>query len=292
MRLRTKSEAAAPAGSTKLAGMREPIGSLLVRSGVLSEQRVQQVLERQSQTGELFGDAAVALGFASGDDIRAAVESQQSFFTAAAGLTGLSPLLITAFDPDDPVSQEVRRLRGEISRSVVTQGRAAKSIALVGFGTDAERSVIAANLAVSFAQAGYRTLLVDAVLDGPNLHTLFNVPNRTGVSVLLSSDVAASEVIRSTEVPSLSLLAAGPSVPNISELFDRQRLFQSLRAVGDTFDMVLVEIGESAAEAAMEGAEAAVLVARRNDADLREVKRLTERLQSGGTLVIGSVLVD
>ena len=294
MRLRASSNAhgADRFGEQALANDRQQIGNVLLDAGVLSDADVQQVLQRQHETGELFGEAAVALGLASQAQLDEAIGQQQRFFVLPADANSVDPLVIAAFDPNDSLSLEVRRLRREITRLGNEGGGSVQSLALLGVNASSERSLIAANLGVTFAQAGYRTLIVDAVLDNPNLHALFRLPNRSGVSVFLSSDADPASVLQQTAIPGLTLMPAGPLVPNIGELFDRQRLVRRLQLLTHAYDILILEVGGEVALAASDGCDAMLMLTRKGASDMREVRRVTDLIATSHTTLLGTVLVD
>jgi protein-tyrosine kinase len=272
---------------------RPQIGNLLTETGALSDDDVSRVLERQDQTGELFGEAAVALNLISDVDLRTAISQQQRFFILPQDSATVDPVVVAAFDPNDSLSLQVRRLRREITRRITEiDGSAIRNLALMSFGASSERCVIAANLGVTFAQAGYNTLLVDTVLDNAQLHALFRVSNRIGVSTFLSSDVEADSVTQLTSIPSLTLMTAGPQVPNASELFDRQRLARRLRPLSDLYDMILLNIGGEVALAASDGSDAALVLTRKGVSDMREIRQVKDTLATSKTVLLGSVLMD
>jgi protein-tyrosine kinase len=268
------------------------IGKVLLETGVLSDIDVQRALQRQDETGELFGQAAVALNLLSDTELRSAIEQQQKFFVLPEGSDMVDPLVVAAFDPNDPLSLEVRRLRREITRRAAESDHPIRTLSLIGFDASSERSLVAANLAVTFAQAGYRTLVVDAVLDAPQLHALFKLPNRIGVSTFLASDVDLDGVGQATSVPGLTLMTAGPTVPNAGELFDRQRLIRRLQPLTDIYDMIILEVGGEVALAASDGSDAMVMLTRKGASDMREVRRVADALMRSQTILLGSVLMD
>ena len=87
------------------------------------------------------------------------------------------------------------------------------------------KTVTAANLAVVFAQAGRRVLLVDADLRKPGVHLVFALPNVHGLTTLLrSDDVSLDAVAQPTEQANLLILTTGPLPPNPAELLGSQRM--------------------------------------------------------------------
>ena len=282
-------------GQPDLAGDgRMPIGRILIEMRAISHDQLEAILARQAATGRLFGETAVDMGLADEQQVQRAIERQQSFHVLSAGDERVDPLVIAAFDPDDDLSRIVRDLRGTITGARREDGTPPRSVVIVGIDATTEAVVVTANLAVACAQAGYRTLLVDANLENPAQHGLFRLPNRAGVSTMLSASGDQRDIVQTSAVPNLSLLTAGPAVPNASELFDRERLFRKLRPFSDTFDLLLVDASDARGTglAACEGADAALMAARKDGSSLRLFENAVEHLQSRGTMVLGSILTS
>ncbi|WP_242154750.1 CpsD/CapB family tyrosine-protein kinase [Sphingomonas sp. BAUL-RG-20F-R05-02] len=258
----------------------------------LDPSQQEAVMQRQVETGHLFGEVAVELGFVTVDQVHRAIKQQQGFSVLEDGDQRLDPLVVTAFDPRDPLTSIARNLRATLTAALRPDGRPVRSVAFIGSDTDAELPVMVANLAVACAQTGAPTLLVDADLDHPHQHALFRVRNRAGVTTMLAGK-AQDELLQSTAIGGLSLLTAGPAVPNASELFDRQRLANELEVLSENFDLVLIDAGcEATAVAAAKGLDAAIIVLRRNVSYMRNTRLLVEKLESNGQAVLGTVLVD
>jgi polysaccharide biosynthesis transport protein len=102
-----------------------------------------------------------------------------------------------------------------------------------------------ANLAVCYAQADKRTLLIDADLRRSGLTTLFNARGTTGLSEMLRLDGSieqmAAEHIRPTGVKRLDILPAGPRPSNPAELLSSPRFSQLLSWAGSIYDIVLID---------------------------------------------------
>ncbi len=87
------------------------------------------------------------------------------------------------------------------------------------------KTITAANLAIVFAQAGRRVLLVDADLRKPGVHVVFDLPNAHGLTTLLRSDeVSLDAIAQATEQDNLRVLTTGPLPPNPAELLGSQRM--------------------------------------------------------------------
>jgi succinoglycan biosynthesis transport protein ExoP len=99
------------------------------------------------------------------------------------------------------------------------------------------KTITASNLAVVFAQAGRRVLLVDADLRKPGVHIVFDLPNAHGLTTLLRSDEMSLDAIaQATEQENLRILTTGPLPPNPAELLGSHRMrtiLDGLKASGD-----------------------------------------------------------
>ncbi len=120
------------------------------------------------------------------------------------------------------------------------------------------KSVIAANLAIFMAQAGKNTLLIDADLRRPTLHTKFDLPaNRKGLSdavlafikrstlgspTRFQSPVSLTSFMHSVKIPNLVVMPSGSLPPNPSELLDSKAMQRLLAAIGEyKIDVVIFD---------------------------------------------------
>jgi polysaccharide biosynthesis transport protein len=104
------------------------------------------------------------------------------------------------------------------------------------------KSITSANLAVVFAQAGRRVLLVDADLRKPGVHLVFDLPNAHGLTTLLRSDeVSLDAIAQVTEQDNLRVLTTGPLPPNPAELLGSQRMRTILERLKAGFDLVIFD---------------------------------------------------
>jgi capsular exopolysaccharide synthesis family protein len=104
------------------------------------------------------------------------------------------------------------------------------------------KSRTAANLAVVFAQAGYRTLLIDADFRRPSQHRIFGRVRNVGLSNLILQDATEAEAITEVQaVANLSLLTSGPIPPNPSELLGSGRMRELLARLRGYFAYVIID---------------------------------------------------
>jgi len=104
------------------------------------------------------------------------------------------------------------------------------------------KTITASNLAVVFAQAGRRVLLVDADLRKPGVHVVFDLPNAHGLTTLLRSDeVSLDALAHQSEQTNLRILTTGPLPPNPAELMGSQRMRTVLDGLKTGEDLVIFD---------------------------------------------------
>jgi len=110
------------------------------------------------------------------------------------------------------------------------------------------KSMISSNLALSFAEAGFKTLLIDGDIRRGKLHSIFGVERRPGLLDYLAGEVDAVHVMR--EVPvhgALTLIASGTRRHRGPELLTSARLPALLNMVRSRFDVIIIDSAPLAA---------------------------------------------
>jgi non-specific protein-tyrosine kinase len=162
--------------------------------------------------------------------------------TKMRGAKGRSEIyrLATLLYPRAPVAEAYRSLRTNVEFAAVD---APVRTLLVTSAIPGEgKTTTAANLAVVFAQAGRRTLLLDADFRKPGVHRIFDLSNAHGLSDLLRSDDASlEEVAQTTEQDNLRVLATGPLPPNPAELLASQRMRTILDRLAGSAELVIID---------------------------------------------------
>ena len=104
------------------------------------------------------------------------------------------------------------------------------------------KTLTAVNLAVAHAQAGKRTLLIDADLRKPRVHAVFNGRSDVGLSNLLAADNLESErAIVQTGIANLFYMSSGPVPPNPVELLDSGRFGRRLEEWLKQYEMLVFD---------------------------------------------------
>jgi succinoglycan biosynthesis transport protein ExoP len=139
-----------------------------------------------------------------------------------------------------PVAEAYRSLRTNIEFAAVD---APVQTLLVTSAIPGEgKTTTAANVAVVFAQAGRRTLLLDADFRKPGVHRIFDLPNAHGLSSLLRSDATRlDDVAQPTEQENLRVITTGPLPPNPAELLGSLRMRTILDRLAGAADLVVID---------------------------------------------------
>jgi len=199
--------------------------------------------------------------------------------------------LVLKADPLSPVSEAFRVLRTNIRYFSVD--RPLQVIMVTSPGPREGKSLVAANLAVALAQAGLRTVLLDADMRRPRQHWIFGLLPKEGLTDVLLTGSPDGR-LQATEVDGLLLLPAGEKPPNPVELLGSQRMRELREELCRSFDAVVVDsppvlIG---ADAAVLGqiADGVLLVVDAGETRRDAARQALESLRQVGANVIGVVL--
>jgi capsular exopolysaccharide synthesis family protein len=156
------------------------------------------------------------------------------------------------------------------------------------------KSTTALSLAINFAQTGRAVLLIDADLRNPSLHKFVGVDNSRGVSNYLSSDLPALGVVRTTSIPNLYVIPAGPLPPNPVELLSGPKLLGLLGELGDRFSHIILDAPPvlGIADALVLGNQvgSVLFVVAAGGTRKAHAKAALKRLRQAGVLPIGAVM--
>ena len=156
----------------------------------------------------------------------------------AAGGT-FDPMLIAHYQPKSIAAESYRGVRTALYFSDGGDGH--KVLQFTSPAAGDGKSVLAANLAVSIAQSGKRTLLIDADLRKPQMHKIFSLSSSLGLTLVISGDVECADAIQDSSIPNLSVLPGGPAAASPAELLTSPRLVELLHLFREQYDYVLLD---------------------------------------------------
>ena len=154
--------------------------------------------------------------------------------------------LIAELDPKSPISEVFRTLRTNI-QFMNTKGKL-KTILVTSTFPGEGKSWVASNLAVTFAQAGKKVVLIDADMRKGRQYSIFGVSPIPGLSNYLSGigidenqELDIVDFVQETEVDNLFIIPAGNIPPNPSELLISPQMVNLLEELKDLCDIVILD---------------------------------------------------
>lgn len=205
--------------------------------------------------------------------------------------------LITDYDALGRISEEYRTLRTNISFSKAAG--ALKTIALTSDSPSEGKSTVSANLAVTFANQGLKTILVDLDMRQPTVHATFGIQNTEGLVNLLTDPTDDLQALlptycKDSGIDNLMVLTSGPTPPNPSELLGSSRMKALLKALSEQFDRIVLDtppvISVTDAQIIASGADATILVVPYGIAQKAAVMDAKALLQKVDANIIGVVM--
>ncbi len=280
-------------GPENLLASSTKMGPMLVAMGKLSPKDLSMIAMAQKKHGLRFGDAALKLGLVSSEDINAILAEQFAYTQTPAASSKLDRRLSALFQPDSAQAEALRSLRSELMLRYFNP-QPHRSLALVSAEDAAGTALTAANLAISFAQQGLRTLLIDSNLRAPQLNGLFNLNQHApGLSDWIADRTAVAPTAIES-VRSLWVLPAGTRAPNPQELLASKHYQERIGALTQSFDVTLISTSpmDSNRDAQLVAAQAgaALLLARAHVTHTQALAAISNRLRDLGVRVVGASL--
>lgn len=154
-------------------------------------------------------------------------------------VTRIESRLVTHFAPKSPISESYRTLRTNIQYANVDHPT--QLVVVTSSGPGEGKSTSVANLAITFAQMGAKTLLIDTDLRRPVLHGIFGHSRNEGLTNVLVGRLKLEEAIKQTRIDDLDLLTSGTLPPNPSELLNSHMMETFLENVKQKYDIILLD---------------------------------------------------
>jgi protein-tyrosine kinase len=271
---------------------RRPLGEIMVAMGLIDGRSRDVVLERQQAMALPFGECCRRLKLIDAEGLSKALAWQFGYVYPAFGSTQFTKDLVMVSDPFGAYADAMRSVASRLMSRWI--GAGSNALAVTSAEPGEGRSHVAANLAVSFAQAGYMTLLIDADLRKPKQHIIFGVSQHPGLSRLLCGFAPEDVVNRIGQFRNLAVITSGPRPPNPSELLGRNELAVLMTQAKECYDVVLVDTPAatsfSDAESIALAAGGALLVVRKSRTRQAKLRGLAESLADNGVEVVGTVM--
>lgn len=200
--------------------------------------------------------------------------------------------LITHKKPKSVVSEKFRGIRSNILFSSADDE--VQTLLVTSDKPSSGKSTVSANIAVTYAQAGFKTLLIDGDMRKPTQHYIFNQNNITGLSNLIINKSTFKDAVHNTEVTNLDVITSGPIPPNPSELIGSTNMMDIFEELKQQYDFILVDTPpvNTVTDAQLFGelTKNAIFIIDVESNNKESVKKGKELLEKSGTKILGAVL--
>lgn len=157
------------------------------------------------------------------------------------------------------------------------------------------KTINSINLAISFAQMGKKTLLIDSDMRNPCVHRMFSVAVKNGLSEILAG-LTDNISVASTEYENLSVLTAGKIPPNPTELLASDRMDKLLEFVRGQYDCVFIDTPPinlvTDATVFAEKSTGYIVIVKTETTAIHELKTAVSNIQKIGGNILGFVMND
>lgn len=200
--------------------------------------------------------------------------------------------LATRRAPHSLVAEAFRQVRAHLTFSGPLESQ--RTLLVTSPGPEDGKTSVAINMAVTFAQANERTLLIDCNFRQPGIRPAFPDSRPEGLSNILVGRNLFDAVISRTDLPNLDVLTSGPMPPNPAELLGSAQMGELLKAAREKYDRIVLDgppcllISDALVVATQ--VDATVVVARAVQGAKGTLRRAREQLQRINARVIGAVL--
>lgn len=206
---------------------------------------------------------------------------------------GLLPALAAALRPRSSEAEAYRGVRTQLYFS--TQGRGHQVIQVTSPNPGDGKSTLAANLAVSIAQSGKRTVLIDCDFRKPQVHKLFGLERvEAGLASVVAGTAPVAKALRRSAVENLDLMPCGPRPDNPAELLTSPRFQQLIAELKDAYDFVIVDtppvLAVSDPAAVAPRVDGVIMVFRMTRSARPAAERTREQLAALGANILGIVV--
>jgi succinoglycan biosynthesis transport protein ExoP len=161
---------------------------------------------------------------------------------------------------------------------------------------DEQKTIVSANLAAAFAQAGKKVILIDADMRKPQLHKFFGLENEVGLSDYLQGTARLQDVLLETPVENLRLVVGGSQPVAPAELLASPSMAELLDELQKTVDIILIDspayllVADAASLIPM--VNASLLIVRRKRTPRKALDAVFEQLTPDKLEWIGVVITD
>jgi non-specific protein-tyrosine kinase len=201
--------------------------------------------------------------------------------------------LITLTNPRSPASEAYRTLRTNLIFSSINV--ALHTLVITSAAPQEGKSVTLANLAVTLAQSGKKTVIVDCDLRRPSQHTIWGTPQEPGLTSMVLDGLKKPPLV-DVGVGNLWLLPSGPLPPNPADLLGSPTMDAIVEQLKKTGDMILFDappvIAVTDATLLAAKLDGVLIVIKAGETRRDHAERAKELLERVNVRLVGAVLTD
>ena len=199
--------------------------------------------------------------------------------------------MITHTEPKSTIAEAFRTIRTNL---LFSSPDIEKKVLLITSVLPLEgKTLMASNLAITFAKMGKNVLLIDADMRRPRIHSVFYLERDKGLSALLTG---GESTIKNTDIPSLKVITAGALPPNPAELLNSKKMQELIERAREQYDLVIIDsppilsVTDPAILATF--SDGVVVTIRASSTPRPAIKKGIQQLSEVGGKVLGCVLND
>ena len=200
--------------------------------------------------------------------------------------------LFTHHDPLSKVSEAYKMARTNIEFAMIDENL--KTLNVTSTQQGEGKTITIANLAISYAQAGRKILLIDADLRRPSVHRRFGLSNRNGLTNAIVHGDQPELYIQDSRVPNLYIMTSGPIPPNPAEMLMSKTMWRLIEELKPQFDQIFIDgapVGIVTDSAIISSrVDGTIFVVRAGAINKTQLRHATELLKKVNAKVLGFIL--
>ncbi len=195
-------------------------------------------------------------------------------------------------NPKDPITEALRHTQTSIMLSA--SGRPPCTLMITSPNPSEGKTMIASNLALSFALNGRPTVIIDCDLRKPRIHQIFGMEAQPGLTNYLSGNATFGDILRPTNIPNLMVISAGARPPSPGNLLNSEIFKDLLNLLRQLYRHIIIDtppiLGFSDARQVSALVDGVILVTKQNSTH-KSAGRLAHQLLSQiHAPIVGAVL--
>jgi len=264
---------------------------------VRAEQESIKWIRRVSKKGKRFGYAAASRA---GTKSKTKITSGGSRIVAKSKIASEKPGVVKRgqkahLEPKSVVAEAFRTLRTTLFFGF-PKGEG-KTILITSPAPGDGKSTVVGNLAITMAQAGHKTLVLDADFRKPMQHNIFEIDEEgRKLSEIITAAITLEEAVRPGPVEGLDVLGCSTDVPNPAELLSSDSFAKMLKGSCERYDRVIIDsppVGLFAdAQILSALCDVTLLVVRAETSVRRRCQQARNSLLSVGGHLFGAIVTD